>query len=100
MAEWIAQKGFEMTQLKVYAAACGLLLTAGCTRLLPVDNSPCPCAEGYFCCESTQRCVADASECAACAPEVPQSARQVLDRQCHSCHGQNGTAEGGFNYVL
>lgn len=27
-------------------------------------------------------------------------AQAVLDRHCHRCHGQDGSVEGGFNYVL
>ena len=29
-----------------------------------------------------------------------QRAEEVLIRNCHSCHGKNGSNEGGFNFVL
>ncbi len=37
------------------------------------------------------------------AQEIPESARKakaVLEKHCHSCHGDKGTNEGGFNFVL
>src|SRR2546430_1386610 len=27
-------------------------------------------------------------------------AKAILKANCHRCHGENGTVEGGFNYVL
>ncbi|MCS7017081.1 MAG: WD40 repeat domain-containing protein [Gemmatales bacterium] len=33
------------------------------------------------------------------ARDLAKRARQVLDNYCHSCHGQDGSAEGGFNYA-
>ena len=32
--------------------------------------------------------------------ELGQKAQQVLATYCYRCHGENGTAEGGFNYIL
>ncbi len=40
----------------LFAAAIALLLVA-CTGGLPLDNRPCPCADGYTCCELTNTCV-------------------------------------------
>lgn len=33
------------------------------------------------------------------AGKLAKQVRQVLDTYCHSCHGQDGAAEGGFNYA-
>jgi tetratricopeptide (TPR) repeat protein/mono/diheme cytochrome c family protein len=32
--------------------------------------------------------------------ELAVKARAILQTHCHRCHGQNGTNEGGFNFVL
>jgi serine/threonine protein kinase/formylglycine-generating enzyme required for sulfatase activity len=32
--------------------------------------------------------------------ELAQKAHSILQANCHRCHGQDGNAEGGFNYVL
>ncbi len=29
-----------------------------------------------------------------------RQARQILDKHCHRCHGQDGAVEGGMNYIL
>lgn len=31
---------------------------------------------------------------------LAKSARAILDKHCHSCHGQGGTVEGGLNFIL
>jgi mono/diheme cytochrome c family protein len=31
---------------------------------------------------------------------LAQEAREILARYCYRCHGQDGAAEGGFNYIL
>jgi mono/diheme cytochrome c family protein len=31
---------------------------------------------------------------------IARRAREVLASNCYRCHGQNGAAEGGFNYIL
>ncbi len=37
---------------------------------------------------------------AAADQELARPAYQILKRDCYGCHGQAGSAEGGFNYVL
>jgi len=32
--------------------------------------------------------------------QAPAQALQVLERNCYRCHGEGGSVEGGFNYVL
>ena len=32
--------------------------------------------------------------------ELAQKAQTILKTNCYACHGQNETAQGGFNYVL
>jgi mono/diheme cytochrome c family protein len=32
--------------------------------------------------------------------ELSSKAAAILRTHCHRCHGQNGSVEGGFNYVL
>jgi serine/threonine-protein kinase len=32
--------------------------------------------------------------------DLSQQAREVLQKFCHRCHGQNGTKEGGIDYIL
>jgi WD40 repeat protein/mono/diheme cytochrome c family protein len=32
--------------------------------------------------------------------ELAQKAHAILNTHCHRCHGQNGSLEGGFNYIL
>src|SRR6202043_291882 len=34
------------------------------------------------------------------APALARQARDVLQTNCHRCHGKDGAMEGGFNYVL
>ncbi len=34
------------------------------------------------------------------AGDLPRQARETLRTNCHRCHGDDGAAEGGFNYVL
>ncbi|MFO0811335.1 MAG: SUMF1/EgtB/PvdO family nonheme iron enzyme [Gemmataceae bacterium] len=34
------------------------------------------------------------------AAELAAKARQILDVNCHRCHGQDGTVEGGLNFIL
>jgi hypothetical protein len=46
----------------VVVSAVGLL---GCPPPTPLEGRPCPCADGYVCCEATQRCVAELTVCAA-----------------------------------
>ena len=36
----------------------------------------------------------------ASAADLAAEARQVLTAHCYRCHGQDGSLEGGFNYVL
>jgi hypothetical protein len=39
-------------------------LTLGCVPLEEIDLAPCPCPEGYFCCDTlSSRCVQDSSDC-------------------------------------
>jgi hypothetical protein len=33
-------------------------------------------------------------------PSLAEKARRILTTHCYRCHGENGAAEGGFNYVL
>jgi hypothetical protein len=33
-------------------------------------------------------------------PPLAARAGQILEKRCHRCHGQDGVAEGGFNFVL
>jgi len=33
------------------------------------------------------------------AAKLARQAQQVLNKYCHNCHGQDGAAEGGFNYA-
>jgi mono/diheme cytochrome c family protein len=33
-------------------------------------------------------------------PQLAAQARQILEKHCHRCHGLEGVAEGGFNFVL
>ncbi|QJW93403.1 c-type cytochrome domain-containing protein [Frigoriglobus tundricola] len=32
--------------------------------------------------------------------DLAKKAKAVLEKSCHSCHGENGTVEGGFGYVM
>ncbi len=32
--------------------------------------------------------------------QLAAKAREILATNCHSCHGNNGTVEGGFSYLL
>jgi hypothetical protein len=43
------------------AIVCGAMLA--CTSDLPLEGRPCPCAEGWTCCERTKLCVRAASQC-------------------------------------
>ena len=40
-----------------------MVLAAGCTTLMPVEDRPCPCLEGWTCCDAEDLCVRDAAEC-------------------------------------
>jgi hypothetical protein len=40
-----------------------LALLAGCAPKLPLEGRPCPCAQGYVCCESTHTCAAVTRGC-------------------------------------
>lgn len=42
----------------------------------------------------------DGSGGAAATGDLAAQAQQVLRNHCYRCHGQDGVAEGGFNYVL
>src|SRR5207245_8876249 len=33
-------------------------------------------------------------------PELAKKARTIIRTNCYRCHGQDGTVEGGMNYVL
>lgn len=33
-------------------------------------------------------------------PKLAQQVRNILERNCYRCHGQNGANEGGFDYSL
>lgn len=33
-------------------------------------------------------------------PELALQAKAVLEKHCYACHGQNGTNEGGLNFIL
>jgi hypothetical protein len=41
----------------------GALLAAGCISPVVEGERPCPCAEGWLCCEDVQLCVANAARC-------------------------------------
>jgi mono/diheme cytochrome c family protein len=32
--------------------------------------------------------------------DLARKAKAILEKSCHRCHGENGTVEGGFGYVL
>ena len=32
--------------------------------------------------------------------ETADKARKILETNCYRCHGKNGSAEGGFDFVL
>src|SRR5262245_52999778 len=38
------------------AAVVALAAVGGCARLVSESDRPCPCAEGFVCCESTTTC--------------------------------------------
>src|SRR5262249_35870000 len=39
------------------------LATANCSGALSIADRPCPCADGFTCCEANQRCVPNGSKC-------------------------------------
>jgi hypothetical protein len=39
-------------------------ITATCVPLVEYDDQPCPCTNGYTCCEATQRCLSPDEQCA------------------------------------
>lgn len=47
-------------------------LLMSCPPMLPVENAPCPCAEGWVCCEEEKLCVTDLSFCAADSGKAPE----------------------------
>jgi hypothetical protein len=59
-----------------------LALATACTGDLPLEGRPCPCAEGWTCCESTKLCVASSAECVP-VEVVPSSARLRLGASQH-----------------
>jgi hypothetical protein len=44
------------------------LASPGCVDSLSEESRPCPCTDGWTCCASTQRCVADGTACPAQTP--------------------------------
>src|SRR5438552_3857697 len=45
-------------------------------------------------------CLLPAPVARAAEGPVAERARAVLERHCYRCHGQAGTARGGFGYLL
>lgn len=35
-----------------------------------------------------------------CDEDMARAAEQVLEQNCHQCHGQNGTANGSLNFIM
>jgi mono/diheme cytochrome c family protein len=58
------------------------------------------CAGGAGGVESERADTPGPPEDVACAADLGARAREVLARNCQRCHGQNGAASGGFDYVL
>jgi hypothetical protein len=74
----------------VATRAVGLLLAwlaTGCSGDLPLEDRPCPCLDGWTCCESTNRCVSDMAEC------KPSDGPRELTRLLGTPGGR-GTADG------
>ncbi len=79
-----------------------LVLTAGCVNAVTEDNRPCPCTEGWTCCESTGLCTQDAASCAPTPPrDTEPPAAPVLKASIPGSPTANpivtldGTAEPG-----
>jgi hypothetical protein len=66
----------------VFAVACG--------GELPLDGRPCPCAEGWLCCETVNQCVRSAAQC---SPGQPPHESPEL-RLLLGVPGGTGTADG------
>ncbi len=66
-----------------------LVLAAGCNAPAPLAGKSCPCATGYFCCESSMTCESDVQKCA--CPTKPLGT-QVITTGGTSVDGGAGAA--------
>lgn len=69
-------------------AACVLGAAAACVPLVELESKPCPCAEGFSCCETLGVCLSGSQRCPASYP-ASSGAACSRDRQCQraeACH--------------
>ena len=53
-----------MVRLRPLASLIFLFTLAGCGDELSLEGAPCPCIDGYVCCEASDVCVANQQSCA------------------------------------
>lgn len=68
------------------------LVLAGCMAPLPLEDRPCPCTDGFVCCEATQRCASEASLCGSVVP--PAEAGTCARDDKADCAARCGTVVG------
>ncbi len=67
------------------ACASGVLLVASgaCGQQAVIDGRPCPCTDGYRCCETANVCIANGDAC----PARTISSAATVERVCAAGHG-------------
>ncbi len=55
------------------AALAASSLLSGCIWFISLEGAKCPCAAGFVCCQSTQVCVRDLSQCSSQPPVNPDA---------------------------
>lgn len=53
-----------MVKLNPLASLMFVLTAAGCGDEVSLEGAPCPCVDGYVCCEGSDICVSDQASCA------------------------------------
>lgn len=75
-------------------AASTLLLAAACVSEVELAGAPCPCPDGYACCETLSACVADPADC---PDEFPPSSETPCetDADCPRTEACHAWSSGG-----
>lgn len=106
--EWVDSTGKSRTEAELVAVRNGRvilekpdgsIITVPLERLSPADQAFVKSQTGPT--NTPERPTSAAPTSASKdGSEVAGKARAVLETSCHRCHGQEGTSEGGFNFVL
>jgi hypothetical protein len=86
--------------LKCVFAVCGLCILIGCGLLVlaEANSRKQPTGRGADADQTTGPTPPDRSP--SDGGSLAAKAQRILKANCYRCHGENGAAEGGFNYVL